>query len=400
MEESMHGTAIRARSIRSLSPGHAILLTIATVAVVMGCDASVAPPPSEEALAAAAAGEIRGFVLSHWANQIPRDDPGECPDGLNLTEREYYDSPKYASLRAELKKREEAGDREGVTSLIPPDACKDPTVGPDPGHIELTGNAAIVGIDLDGQHSEKAGGEQCAHDDFISPDGTRGIDNQYWRLMGCVKGYRPDGLFDRLSSTGRSTTENAHSQLLELTLIEGTRDNGKVRVQIFTGAGPVATDANGSIVRDTSQLVHEDAMYHSEPFEGEIRNGLLTAGPVDVKLRFKVQAIDNHYDLRDTHIRAEMLPDGSMKGQLAGFWPTDALWDFLTEVYIGPIHLGRAAAINIGYMCSGVYNALPRLADGHFDTERGQCTSLSTIIDFEAVPAFVIQPQEVASNEH
>ena len=145
-----------------------------------------------------------------------------------------------------------------------------------------------------------------------------------------------------------------------------------------------------------SQLVHEDPMYHSAVFEGEIKDGIFTAGPVDAKLRFKVQAIDNHYWFRDLRIRAEMLADGSMKGVLAGYWDIGNFFNFITEVYIGPIHLGRAAANNIGYMCAGVYHALPLVADGHPDPETGKCTSLSTVIQFEAVPAFVIQPQQVA----
>ena len=91
--------------------------------------------------------------------------------------------------------------------------------------------------------------------------------------------------------------------------------------------------------------------------------------------------------------------DGSIDGILAGYWDIANVFDFLTEVYIGPIHLGRAAANNIGYMCSGVYHALPKVADGHPDPETGQCTSMSTVIKFAAVPAFVIKdaPGEVAS---
>ena len=134
-------------------------------------------------------------------------------------------------------------------------------------------------------------------------------------------------------------------------------------------------------------------MYHSEVFPGQIKDGIFTAGPVDAKLRFKVQAIDNHYYFKDLQIRAEMLADGSMKGVLAGYWDIENTFDFLTEVYIGPIHLGRAAANNIGYMCSGVYHALPKVADGHPDPETGKCTSMSTVIKFAAVPAFIIQQE-------
>ncbi len=373
-----------------------LTFAIAFIPLLSACsEDSATMAPTADVIAAAEEGDVRGFVFSYWAYEIPRDDPGECPDGFNATEEEYL-SEEYALVSDEVKRRYEAGDRDGALSLLPPDACKDPLVRPDPGHITLNGPATVAGIDLDGEHSTLAGGGQCAHDDFIGPNGEQGIDNQHWRLMGCVSGYRPNGLFDRLFNTNSSILENGYSTLLELQLIEGTRDAGRVSARLFTSAGPVSKDANGKVVRDMSQLVHEDPMYHSAVFEGEIKDGIFTAGPVDAKLRFKVQAIDNHYWFRDLRIRAEMLADGSMKGVLAGYWDIGNFFNFITEVYIGPIHLGRAAANNIGYMCAGVYHALPLVADGHPDPETGKCTSLSTVIQFEAVPAFVIQPQQVA----
>lgn len=362
------------------------VLVIALIPLLWACSESASTAPSSEVLAAAETGEVRGFVFSNWAYEIPHDNPGECPDGLNVGEKEYL-SEEYTAVSNKVKRSYEAGD--------PPDACKEPTVRPDPGHKTLDGAATMAGIDLDGEHSETASGGQCAHDDFVGPNGERGIDNQHWRLMGCVSGYRPEGLFDRLFDTNSSILENGYATLLELKLVEGTLDAGRVKARLFTSSGPVAKDANGQVVRDMSQLVHEDSMYHSDVFDGAIKDGVFTAGPVDAKLRFKVQALDNHYYFRDLRIRAEMLPDGSMKGVLAGYWDTENLFDFLTEVYIGPVHLGRAAANNIGYMCAGVFNALPRLADGH-PNDTGKCTSLSTVIQFAATPAFVILPQQVA----
>ncbi|MCZ6855147.1 MAG: hypothetical protein O7G86_14655 [Gammaproteobacteria bacterium] len=373
-----------------------LILAIGLIPLLFACsDDSATMAPTAEVISAAEEADIRGFVFNYWAYEIPRDDPGECPDGFNATEEEYL-SDEYAAVSDEVKRRYESGDREGALSLLPPDACKDPLIRPDPGHKTLDGPATVAGIDLDGEHSTLAMGGQCAHTDFIGPNGERGIDNQHWRLMGCVSGYRPNGLFDRLFNTNSSILENGYATLLELQLIEGTREAGRVSARLFTSAGPVSKDANGKVVRDMSQLVHDDPLYHSAVFEGEIKDGIFTAGPVDAKLRFKVQAIDNHYLFRDLRIRAEMREDGSMKGVLAGYWDIDNFFNFITEVYIGPIHLGRAAANNIGYMCAGVYHALPLMADGHPDPETGKCTSLSTVIQFEAVPAFVIQPKQVA----
>ena len=264
---------------------------------------------------------------------------------------------------------------------------------PDPGHILFEGDASVAGLDLDGENTLASGEGQCAHDDFTGANGQTGIDNQHYRLMGCVKGYRPDGLFDRLFDSNNSILENGYATLLEIKLVEGTRDKGLVEAKLFTSAGPITKDANGHVVPDMSQLVHADTMFHSAAFRGEIKDGIFTAGPVDAKLKFKVQAIDNYYWFRDLQIRAEMLADGSMKGVLAGYWDIENTFNFLTEVYIGPVHLGRAAANNIGYQCAGIYHALPRVADGHPDPETGQCTSMSTVIRFAAVPAFIIMPE-------
>lgn len=371
------------------------LTAVACFVLLAACsDDSATVAPTEEVINRAAEEQLMGYVFSQWEYDIPRADPGECPEGMNITDEEFF-SKEYAAVRDEVEKRWESGDREGALALLPDDACKDPHAWPDPGHILFAGNASVNGIDLDGKTSLAQAGGQCAHDDFTGADGTRGIDNQHWRLMGCVAGYRPDGLFDRLFDTGNPILENGYSTLLELKLVEGTRENGKVEARLFTSGGPVTKDANGKVVRNMSQLVHEDPMYHSQPFPGEIKDGVLSAGPVDAKLKFKVQAIDNHYYFRDLRIKANILADGSIDGVLAGYWDIENVFNFLTEVYIGPIHLGRAAANNIGYMCSGVYHALPKVADGHPD-ENGNCTSMSTVIKFAAVPAFVIKQDSVA----
>jgi hypothetical protein len=374
-----------------------IVLFLMTLLAACGDD-SVSVVATEAVKTKAAEGQMMGFVFSQWEYDIPRADPGECPEGMNITDEDFF-SEEYEAVREEVAQRWESGDREGALELLPEDSCKNPHAWPDPGHILFEGSASVAGLDLDGKNSTGAVGEQCAHNDFVGANGEKGIDNQHWRLMGCVKGYRPDGLFDRLFDTDNSILENGYSTLLELKLIEGTIQNGKVEARLFTSNGPVTKDANSNVVRDMSQLIHEDPMYHSEPFPGEIKDGVLSAGPVDAKLKFKVQAIDNHYYFRDLRIQANILPDGSIDGILAGYWDIANVFDFLTEVYIGPIHLGRAAANNIGYMCSGVYHALPKVADGHPDPETGKCTSMSTVIKFAAVPAFIIKDAdpEVAS---
>ncbi len=378
------------------------LICVVLLALLSACgDKTASLAPTDAVVAAAAKDQVRGFVFTEWSYDIPKDNPGECPEGMNITDEDFF-SEEYAEVRDEVKRRYDAGDREGALGLLPADACKDPSVWPDPGHILFKGDASVAGLDLDSETSLASSGDQCAHNDFTGANGQAGIDNQHYRLMGCVEGYRPDGLFDRLFDTNNSILENGYATLLEIKLVEGTQAEGRVEARLFTSAGPITKDANGQVVPDMSQLVHDDTLFHSTAFQGEIKDGILTAGPVDAKLKFKVQAIDNYYWFRDLQIRAEMLSDGSMKGILAGYWDIKNTFNFLTEVYIGPVHLGRAAANNIGYQCAGIYHALPRVADGHPDPETGQCTSMSTVINFAAVPAFIIMPEsslQVAQQE-
>lgn len=353
-----------------------------TAPVVDGADATPSAP-------------VHGFVFTQWAYDIPRDNPGDCPKGMNITDEEFFAS-EYAAHRDEARRRSEAGDKEGAAALLPPDACQDPNAMPDPGFLLMEGPASVTGLDLDGVNSTLASGGQCPHEDFTGRNGETGIDYQYYRLMGCVKGMRPDGLYDRLFATNNTVLDNGYATLLELKLRSGTLRNGRVEARLYTSAGPVTKDANGKVIPEMSHTVHEDPTFHSAVFAGEIRDGVLNAGPVDAKLRFKVQAIDNFYYFRDLRIRATLHPDGSIDGVLAGYWDGQNLFDFMTAVYIGEHHLGRSAANNLGYQCAGLYHAIPRVADGHFDPQRGQCTSVSTVIKFAAVPAFIIAPPAAA----
>jgi hypothetical protein len=68
---------------------------------------------------------------------------------------------------------------------------------PDPHFRTVTGkNVPAEGIDLDGQDSHangKAAPGLCPHEDFRGLNGERGIDNQFFRLVGCSKAFQSTG---------------------------------------------------------------------------------------------------------------------------------------------------------------------------------------------------------------
>jgi hypothetical protein len=334
--------------------------------------------------------------MAEWHEEIPHEDPGECPDGLNVTEEAYFPEQWTLYMAERVRVREAGGgflpwDHE----LLPPDACQDPLSQADPGFLTLDGPARVRGLDLDGIDSHKAGttAGQCAHDDFTSPDGESGIDNQHWRLMGCIRGYRPNDLMDRLHQSNSMIKEGGYAILLEVSGMEDTRNDDEVEVQILSAAAPVTMNAVGGIMQSVSFTAHSDPRYQSAKARGRIVDGVLTTEPFDLRVKVKQQTQDNAVWYRDARIRAQVHEDGRIEGILGAYWDLENFWSMLNDHTIGDRHQGRNAAFNRGFMCAGIYHAMSRVADGHPDPETGQCTSISTSIVFEAVPAFVIRPQ-------
>jgi hypothetical protein len=77
-------------------------------------------------------------------------------------------------------------------------ACANPAAAPEAPFPTVTSTRVLIdgGIDLDGQVSAiggRAAAGTCAHNDFTTVAGARGIDNQFYRVVGCMNGYQPSG---------------------------------------------------------------------------------------------------------------------------------------------------------------------------------------------------------------
>ena len=350
--------------------------------------------------AAPSAEVVRGFVVTRWHEEIPSlENAGECEAGFNPTEEEYFPEQWADWLAERLRRRDAGGYLPWDDERLPPDACQDPLAQPDPGFLTLDGPATVHGLDLDGVASaQNDPGVSCAHDDFAGHDGATGIDNQFWRLMGCVRGYRPNDLMDRLHQAGTTITEGGYALLMEINGVDDLRNDDEVEVQLLSANHGVTVDASGDLMRDVSYTAHADARFHAPVARGRIEDGVLTTDPVDVRYKVKQQTMDNEFWLRSARFRAEIQEDGSIVGLVGGYWDVENLFSTLNEQWIGKYHQGRNAARSRGFMCAGIYHAMPRVADGHPDPETGRCTSISTALHFRALPAFVIRSSEMVAH--
>jgi hypothetical protein len=85
-------------------------------------------------------------------------------------------------------------------------------------------------------------------------------------------------------------------------------------------------------------------------------------------------------------LRLQLLPNGNMKGLLAGYLDMPDM-----DMTAGT---KQASAEMVKYDCPSIYQAIRRYADGYKDPTTGKCTALSTAYEIEAIPAFVIHPEE------
>lgn len=332
------------------------------------------------AAAAAPAKGSYGLVVTRFLYALEAGDAARCPQGmavngtefllqrLSSSERKRLSNP---DLTMEMLNRQRYGAKGE-------DLCGDPQSIPDPGFRTVQGNGTARGLDLAGSQSP---GSTCEHGRFVSAEG-KPIDNQLYRLLGCVKGYQPGDAIESYHSSAYNSGEM--TVLLELIGVDDPANDPEVEVGIFASSDPAPIVSPGVALRNYSLQVHDDARYHSR-LRGRIRDGVLTTDPGDVRLQLNTGFVRADHVLKSARLELKLAADRSVTGQLAGYYDVDAFYDQIRKA-------GGFAQPSVGYTCPGLFNALHRLADGNRDPASGQCTSISMAFSLDAVPAFVIHP--------
>lgn len=304
--------------------------------------------------------DVQGFVVSGFASVVPSFAAGACPNGLNL------------------------GPVERQARGLPPivEDCNDPEASVDPDFQTFDAPGTLDGRDLDNLVSRRdAPDERCPHDDFGGPLGETGFDLQLWRAVGCVRGFQAGEITDVV--VGQAVRDGSMTILVEVRGIDSWENDDDVRVQVFGSLDPPPLGSNGAVLPFGTLSVHPDARYRSAVGVGTIEDGVLTAGPMDVRVPINIQIVAGDLTFRSASVRLARQADGSVRGQIFGFQPVDEFYDIFGR------KAGQAGASALGYTCTGFHAALVSQADGDFDPVSGRCTSLSTGYQLTAVPAFV-----------
>jgi hypothetical protein len=366
-----------------------------------------------------------GFIVSHIKYALSKDanETGACPDGMT---KGYGDAGGFNDVgavfvsKAELQRHEGEVEDQYVRRIFTQamsdpntkNLCLNPELGkPDPNFKTVTGkNVPADGIDLDGQDSHsngKAAPNTCPHDDFAGMNGERGIDNQFFRLVGCSKSWQSTGLSNQYEI---EMYTGAWGILITLKGAGDLRNAKDVEVGIYANGDPIQLSPTREALPNATYAIDQDPRFRATT-HGRIVNGVLTTDPVDVRFHVITNSIHLERPLQDARLRMTVTPDGGLDGILAGYTPVEELYDFQYGFRNGkdakggpaPLQLRTVSSIGqaavLGHTCQGAYYAMKQLADGHRDAKTGQCTSLSTQYRIKAIPAFVVDSATESVNK-
>lgn len=362
-------------------------------------------PTLEEALRN---GEI-GFVVTHISYSLGPDAKGSgtCPNGMTGGVRGLIDAlsktPAGQRKPGESDRAYEMRMTMAVnTAPNGQNICLHPEASsPDPGWRMVSGrNIKVDGIDLDGQDSapgKRTSAGSCAHEDFQGTQGERGIDNQFYRVVGCTTGFQSTG---QANSFRIEMYTGSWGILVKLKGVDNLRNDPEVEVGIYANADPIQLSASRDALPFATYATDQDPRYRATT-RGRIVDGVLTIDPVDLRFHNYVNSMHDDRELRDARLRLKLTEDGG-EGIMAGYWPVENAYDLgygsrtsrNAKGELAPERLrmgtsvGRAGAL--GHSCNGAYYALYQAADGHRDPATGRCTSISTQYRIGMTPAFVV----------
>ena len=355
-------------------------------------------PLMNSAAAAADSPKTQGYVVRLFVPANFEKNNGGCLDGMAVRpdvnsriEKHVFTLPadQQEEARKKLKERVPGELRSAWTFRGPGGAnvCDNPKAVPDPGQQTVQGKIAY-GLNLDGAGSDRAAKNTCKHENFSGPDGEPGIDNQLYRVMGCIPVFwGSEGHLNELRN--RMMLDGTMTMLIEVAGIDDPKNDSDVKVTISSGQNPMVLDATGKPLPYQSQTIINDPNY-SNVLKGKIVDGTLITEPTNIHLK-DVPGWWSDYFFRRGRLQLKFQDDGSLTGVLAGYHAWRPVYDWVATGG------GQQEYSSGGGTCPGYYNALKRAADGDPDPKTGECQTISAAFKIEAVPAFNIRPGQTTA---
>jgi hypothetical protein len=259
------------------------------------------------------------------------------------------------------------------------DVWAHPTAGPDL-HVlpAVTWNQGL-GFDLDGKVKDT---------DFTSPDGVKGIDNNYYRAAGCWVSYRGAPYH---SQRGIGINGYMRDGLYTIVMVlSGDKDpmnDDAATLAIYQSKDKIIKDNQGQVAHDASYSILPTTRTQSL-VKVKVSNGYIeTTEAQEIRIRDEAwnSAIPDQLQLTGGKLRFRMKEDGGLEGYFGGYQS----WKALYKKQAIP---ARDTESNQGLDMPTFYYQLERYADADPDPVTGKNRRISAAYRLRAVPAFVLTP--------
>lgn len=310
-----------------------------------------------------------GYVMTDlfWSVYQTSDAKQECPRGFNDGPREQFEQlyPYHEGLTVE------------ETQLKQEIETWHPSTEPDGFEfLEVEGEFSW-GLNLDGE---------VGPNDFVHPDGSPGIDNEVYRAVGCVIGFRgPDGV-EFIFQNKAIVDERYNRMMVELTEVDDLENDDSVTVTVYRGMDRLLTDATGSRVMPggTQRVDRRWGQNLIRQVEARIVDSVLITEPIgDLIIPWQNLSVPSIQLFRDARFELDLSAEGAT-GLLAGYADVNT-WYYQLIRNDSTHHLSNGQISGIS-----LYKALRRLADAYPDPETGENTAISTALDIKMKQVFIV----------
>ena len=315
-----------------------------------------------------------GYVLTTKAVAIWQSPDGkvECPDGLNDGPREQFKTlyPEQPGVR--YKFVETQLEREGE--------IWNPTTQPEAKlPLKEAQGTTAIGLNLDGK---------IGPNDFTSPAGEKGIDNQMYRVLGCVGNYRgPDGSY-RHFIQDYMRKFNYNRFLLEVSNVDDLTNDDDVGVTLYRGKDGLMVDARGEYTPGSTHRVDfrwgKSFIYK---LRGKIKDGVLVTEPSDVTFPESQARGVPYLSVHDWRVQLKLKPD-SADGLMAGYTDIERYYNSLGQNW-STHHRSYGAE-----PMTSEYRAMRKHADAYPDPKTGENTAISMAWEVKFVQAYILHDEQ------
>lgn len=246
----------------------------------------------------------------------------------------------------------------------------------DTGLVGVTGTVA-EGLDLDGD--VKTG--------FTSPTGEKGIDNNFYKALGCWKTYRaPPHLSGSALQFNDAMREGAWTVVVVVSGKGADPMNDRdVKVGFYLSNDKLVKDGTGNVSRDYTFRIAPHQKLEAV-FDARTVNGVIASTHAMNEVWMRDPSYSPDLQLLKARVSLTMRPDGTLKGYVGGYRPWQTVYDGWVRAR-GPV-IEALTWVRL----PDVFYALRRNADYSPTGPRGEKTHISFAMRVEAVPAFVMQP--------